>query len=388
MMGQSSVQQGYNFSFDKSFGQHILKNPLVVQQIVEKSGIKPTDVILEIGPGTGNLTASLLERGKKIIAVEVDARMVAEVTKRVQTLGYSHKFQMIAGDAIKVQFPFFDLCIANTPYQISSPLVFKLLQHRPIFRCAVLMFQREFAMRLVAKPGSDLYCRLSVNVQLLARVDHLIKVSRNSFKPPPKVESSVVRIEPKYPPPAINFTEWDGLVRLCFMRKNKTLSAIFRIKHVINMLHENFKIYRRHELQAASTGAAFEPDKVDLSAMMVGMNDEIVHAGAASLTPGGPVLHSTQMLSKKQLKKQAKVARQKLGAQPMPEEVAMEDEEEAMDDEVGENDDPATSRAAFKRLVIQVLEKEDLLTKRASKMEILDFLTLLNAMNQAGIHFK
>ena len=82
-----SIQQGYNFSFDKSFGQQILKNPLVVQQIVEKSAIKPTDVILEIGPGTGNLTASLLERGKKIIAVEVDSRMVAEVTKRVQNMG-------------------------------------------------------------------------------------------------------------------------------------------------------------------------------------------------------------------------------------------------------------------------------------------------------------
>ena len=66
-------------------------------------------------------------------------------------------------------------------------------------------------MRLVAKPGSDMYCRLSVNVQLLARVDHLLKVSKNSFKPPPKVESSVVRIEPKYPPPPINFIEWDGL---------------------------------------------------------------------------------------------------------------------------------------------------------------------------------
>lgn len=107
------------------------------------------------------------------------------------------------------------------------------------------MFQREFAMRLVAKPGSDMYCRLSVNVQLLAKVDHLIKVSRNSFKPPPKVESSVVRIEPKFPPPPINFTEWDGLVRLCFMRKNKTLGAIFRIKHVVAMLHENFKVFKQ-----------------------------------------------------------------------------------------------------------------------------------------------
>ena len=82
-VGQSTVLKGYNFSFDKSFGQHILKNPLIVQQIVEKSGIKSTDIILEIGPGTGNLTTALLERGKKLIAIEVDARMVAEVTKRV-----------------------------------------------------------------------------------------------------------------------------------------------------------------------------------------------------------------------------------------------------------------------------------------------------------------
>jgi 18S rRNA (adenine1779-N6/adenine1780-N6)-dimethyltransferase len=244
--GQAVAQSpgaGYNFSFDKAFGQHILKNPLVVQQIIEKSGIKPTDVVLEIGPGTGNLTASLLERSKKTIAVEIDPRMAAEVSKRVNKLGYQHKFELIQGDAIKTQLPFFDLCIANTPYQISSPLVFKLLQHRPMFRCAVLMFQREFAMRLVAKPGSDMYCRLSVNVQLLARVDHLLKVSKNSFKPPPKVESSVVRIEPKYPPPPINFIEWDGLVRLCFLRKNKTLSAIFRLKQVLKMLHSNFVTY-------------------------------------------------------------------------------------------------------------------------------------------------
>lgn len=82
---------------------------------------------MEIGPGTGNLTASLLERSKKTIAVEIDPRMIAEVSKRVNKLGYQHKFQLIQGDAIKTQLPFFDLCIANTPYQISSPLVFKLL---------------------------------------------------------------------------------------------------------------------------------------------------------------------------------------------------------------------------------------------------------------------
>jgi len=113
-------------------------------------------------------------------------------------------------------------------------------------------------MRLVAKPGSDMYCRLSVNVQLLARVDHLIKVGRNSFKPPPKVESSVVRIEPKYPPPPINFTEWDGIVRICFLRKNKTLGAIFRIKHVLMMMHENYKVFQA--AGGASIKAEQNPD--------------------------------------------------------------------------------------------------------------------------------
>ena len=156
--------------------------------------------------------------------------MAAEVSKRMKKLGYGSKFELIQGDALKVDLPFFDVWVANMPYQISSPFTFKLLSHRPVFKWAILMFQREFAMRLVAKPGSSLYCRLSVNVQLLSRVDHLMKVSKNSFKPPPKVESSVVRIEPKFPPPKINFVEWDSLLRIWFLRKNKTLSALFRQK--------------------------------------------------------------------------------------------------------------------------------------------------------------
>ena len=80
----SSGDKNYNFSFDKSFNQHILKNPLVVQQIVKKSGIKTADVILEIGPGTGNMTVRMLDKVKKLVACEVDPRMVAELQKRVQ----------------------------------------------------------------------------------------------------------------------------------------------------------------------------------------------------------------------------------------------------------------------------------------------------------------
>lgn len=228
--------------FNKDFGQHILKNPLVITSMLEKSALRPTDVVLEIGPGTGNMTVKILEKAKKVVACEIDPRLVAELQKRVQGTPYQSKLQILIGDALKSEFPFFDICIANVPYQISSPLVFKLLLHRPIFRCAVLMFQREFAQRLVAKPGDKLYCRLSINTQLLARVDMLMKVGKNNFKPPPKVESSVVRIEPRNPPPQINFTEWDGLTRIAFLRKNKTLAAAFKQSSVQQTLENNYKL--------------------------------------------------------------------------------------------------------------------------------------------------
>lgn len=226
-----------------SIGQHFLKNPMIVQQIVAKAAIRSTDVCLEVGPGTGNLTMKLLEQSKKVIAVEYDPRMVAEVQKRVQSTEYANHLQIIHGDVMRVQLPFFDVCVANLPYQISSPFVFKLLSHRPMFRCAVIMFQEEFAKRLSAKPGDDLYCRLSVNTQLLAKVDQLLKVGRNNFRPPPKVESRVVRIEPKNPPPAVNFTEWDGMIKILFNRKNKTLNSVFMTKSVLKVLEENYKTY-------------------------------------------------------------------------------------------------------------------------------------------------
>lgn len=103
------------------------------------------------------------------------------------------------------------------------------------------MFQEEFAQRLTAKVGESLYCRLSVNTQLLSNVQQLMKISKANFTPPPKVESRIVRIEPKIPPPPIEFKEWDGLMRLCFSRKNKTLNAIFKQKSIYELIENNLK---------------------------------------------------------------------------------------------------------------------------------------------------
>lgn len=189
------------------------------------------------------MTVKLLEKAKKVIVVEKDPRMAAELIKRVQGTAEQKKLQVIVGDVLQADLPYFDICVSNTPYQISSPLTFKLLSHKPAFRTAVLMFQREFAMRLVARPGDDLYCRLSVNAQLLSRIAHVMKVSRNSFRPPPQVESSVVRVEPFTPPPPVDFQEWDGLVRILFLRKNKTVVANFKTKSVLDMLEKNYKTY-------------------------------------------------------------------------------------------------------------------------------------------------
>ncbi|VFQ65558.1 unnamed protein product [Cuscuta campestris] len=334
--------------FHKSKGQHILRNPLLVDTIVQKSGIKPTDVILEIGPGTGNLTKKLLEAGKSVIAVELDPRMVLELQRRFQGTA-SNKLKIIQGDVLKCDLPYFDICVANIPYQISSPLTFKLLSHRPMFRAAVIMFQREFAMRLVARPGDPLYCRLSVNTQLLARVSHILKVGRNNFRPPPKVDSSVVRIEPMKPFEHLNFKEWDGLVRLCFNRKNKTLGAIFKHKTLLSMLEKNYKTLQALQLPAENGSSVDDDDDKRMSLAVSALGDA-------------------------------------LGDMDMDDDGGDGDEDE---DEMDMDDGGhAKKPSEFKQKVLAVLREGHFEEKRASKLSQDDFIRLLSLFNKAGIHFS
>jgi 18S rRNA (adenine1779-N6/adenine1780-N6)-dimethyltransferase len=346
-----------NFSgieFHKSKGQHILKNPLVVQSIVEKSGLKSTDVVLEIGPGTGNLTMKLLERAKKVIAVELDPRMVLELQRRVQGTPYQNQLQIIHADVMKVELPYFDVCVANIPYNISSPLTFKLLSHRPAFRAAIIMYQHEFAMRLVAKPGDSLYSRLSVNTQLLSRVQHLLKVGKNNFRPPPKVDSSVVRIEPRTNPMPINFLEWDGMVRVCFGRKNKTLSAIFRQGTTLGVMEQNYKMGMALK-QAGAPSAPPAALPVPVEMMDMDMDMEADERGG-----GGNERESSS------------------------------DDDEAMQDArepTRKKKKRGKASDEFKAKVMGILEKNDFAEKRASKMSQDDFMQLLADFNEQGIHF-
>ena len=348
---EKAAYQGIQFL--KSYGQHILKNPMIVNAIVEKGGVKSTDVVLEIGPGTGNLTMRLLETAKKVIAVEFDPRMVLELQRRVQGTPHAANLSIISGDFLKVDLPYFDVCIANVPYQISSPLVFKLLAHRPVFRAATLMFQREFAMRLCVPPGDPLYCRLSVNTQLLARTTHILKVGKNNFRPPPKVDSSVVRIEPKpVSTIPVNFKEWDGLVRLCFGRKNKTLGGIFRTKTVLELIEANYKTYRALQLNNGRGVAGGEGGMLGAAAM-----------GKRKKTKGG--------------------TRFGLGD-------ANPDAMDTGDDDALVNDEknaPEATKEGVRKIVEEVLATNAFETMRSSKMSQDDFLLLLATFNEKGVHF-
>lgn len=324
----------------KTKGQHFLENGEVIKQIVEKSGVRSTDIVLEIGPGSGNLTRQLLERARQVVAIELDNRMLSELIKRFPPYSdFGRRLTLVKADAVRSTWPFFDLCVANLPYKISSPVVFKLLCHRPAFRCAVLMLQREFAMRLVAAPGAECYSRLSVNVQLLARVDHLMKVNRKSFRPPPKVESSVVRIEPKNPAPILDFAQWDILLRVCFTRKNKTLGAIFKTRAAVARLTTS------------------------------------VEAGAS--VPQGFLFEGEEM------RQESSVGEQMI-TEMEGEEALMHIEEEGN----GEEEEKDSMRSAIKEKTSKTLVSSGLDQKRPAKMHWSDFLELLQILNTAGLYLR
>ena len=326
-------------SANTNLGQHFLKNPQVVTSIIEKSKLQSSDTVLEIGPGTGNLTVKLLEGVRRVVAVEYDPRMVRELTKRVeQAPDLKRRLELIHANVLKTALPYFDVCVANIPYNISSPLLFKLLAHRPPFRAAVIMFQEEFAQRLSARPGDTLYCRLSVNTQLLARVDQLMRVGRGNFRPPPKVDSRVVRIEVRNPPPPVDFVEWDGLLRLLFNRKHKTLRALLNTKPTLRMLADNYATHAALRGAPRASGDA-------------GSAAAVLAAAAADAD----------------------------GDRPM----GVDD-----DDDDDADDAAAGSTADMKALIEEVLADPQFADRRPATMDQDDFLALLAAFNRRGLHFS
>lgn len=206
----------------KSRGQHFLVDARIAERHIGHARIRPSDTVLEIGPGLGILTRRLAEQAKRVIAIESDRRFASHLRKELPDV------EVVVGDALKVEWPAFHVLAANLPYQISSPLTFRLLDQP--FERAVLMYQWEFAKRIVADRGTSDYSRLTVGVYRRASAAILERVPRNAFHPQPRVESALVSIEPRPPPfPLEDPERFDAVVEALFAHRRKTIENGLRL---------------------------------------------------------------------------------------------------------------------------------------------------------------
>lgn len=186
-------------------GQHFLDDPALLERIAAASEAGPGDVVLEIGPGPGGLTAALLARGATVVAIEKDRRMGAELVRRHA----DSPFALIEGDALELDWaaivrPWTDLglrwrVVGNIPYYITSPLLEQALTP-PMPGSVTYLVQEEVANRLVAAPGTSAYGALTVGIGGVADVTIAMRIGRGAFRPPPKVDSALVHLVPREVP--------------------------------------------------------------------------------------------------------------------------------------------------------------------------------------------
>jgi 16S rRNA (adenine1518-N6/adenine1519-N6)-dimethyltransferase len=207
----------------RRFGQHFLIDRSVLNRIVEYATLKKNETILEIGAGTGNLTAVIQRHVGKVIAIEKDHRLAALLQQRFQN---NCNVKVILGDILKLSLPVFDKVVASPPYSISSKLIFLLLKRN--VKSMILVLQKEFALRLVADPGSTNYGRLTVAVTHKANTELLDFVPKTAFRPIPRVDSFIVRITPKIPIASVNERFLNQMMLYLFSQRRRTLKGVLR----------------------------------------------------------------------------------------------------------------------------------------------------------------
>ena len=206
----------------KRFGQHFLHDPGVLKRLVEAIAPAERDVIVEIGPGEGALTRPLLARVPHLTAIEIDRDLAARLAGEFA----SSRLSVIRADAL--EFDFSALApglriVGNLPYNISTPILFHLARYAARVRDMHFMLQREVVQRMVAKHSTPDYGRLSVMLQTRFGMHRLFNVSPGAFRPPPKVDSAVVRLVPLAEAPDWDQALLENIVRQAFSARRKTL---------------------------------------------------------------------------------------------------------------------------------------------------------------------
>ena len=212
----------------KRFGQHFLHDQNIIESILRLLDPRPGENLIEIGPGQGALTYPLLQRCEKLIAIELDRDLVPVLKKQAAGLG---ELEIINADVLE-----FDLAslpgnkiyrlVGNLPYNISTPLMFHLLESVGQIEDMHFMVQKEVALPIVARPGDNNYGRLSVMLQYQCDSQYLLDVAPGCFKPPPRVNSAVIRLTPLDKPQhdVGDYQHFSKIVQTAFSQRRKTIS--------------------------------------------------------------------------------------------------------------------------------------------------------------------
>ncbi len=225
----------------KRLGQHFLIDKNIIAGIVKAAGLQKGERVLEIGPGRGALTTALIGAGVDVVAIEFDRSLIDGLNK---CFGPSGRFRLVCGDAVKI--PFEEVIgeeddggegeaagrasgtikvVANLPYNISGPIIAKFVEKRALFSAMTLMLQKEVADRLLAEPSTKDYGALTVIVRAFMDLRRVFNVPPTCFYPPPKVNSTVIRMNPKEKPSVVQQMEagFKKVVKGAFLQRRKTL---------------------------------------------------------------------------------------------------------------------------------------------------------------------
>lgn len=207
----------------KRFGQHFLHDAAVIERIVDAIDPRPHQALVEIGPGLGALTRPLLERCGRLCVIELDRDLALRLRRQPE-------LEVIEADVLSVDFATLAArhgaplrLVGNLPYNISSPILFHLLDFAPQIVDQHFMLQAEVVERMVALPATKAYGRLSVMLQWRYEIEHVLDVGPEAFEPPPRVDSSVVRMRPRTQPETVQPGLLSEIVKVAFSQRRKLL---------------------------------------------------------------------------------------------------------------------------------------------------------------------
>lgn len=205
----------------KKPGANLMIDNALIKRICDYADLKKADCVLEIGAGTGNMTLALSERVRMVYAIEKDIHLFHILEKR---LAGTENVELLCGDALKIDLPEHDKVVSNMPYEISRKGVERLLAEK--YNLAVLVFQKEYAEKLVAKPGNDIFRFISALAQSCSDIEVLEEIPPGAFDPAPPVNSAVVRMRQK----SVLEKEYINFLHRLFDHRNKRIGGLFKGK--------------------------------------------------------------------------------------------------------------------------------------------------------------